>query len=114
MEKSQVQSRKVSPIIRRFLILIALPILMVAGVSASADQKAFTKWVTRAPSMAGFVGGADGDGSYAGEILKCTEGTTTVIEAIYYFDGAKLPFDALVHVEQTGMRDAISAVVTEG
>jgi hypothetical protein len=91
-----------------------MAILMVASVSAFADQNTFTKWVTRAPRMAGFVGGANGNGSYAGEILKYTEGTTTVIEALYYFDGAKLPFTALVHAEQTGMKAVISGVVSEG
>ena len=114
MEKSLVRPRKGSPIVRRFLILIPMAILMVASVSAFADQNTFTKWVTRAPRMAGFVGGANGNGSYAGEILKYTEGTTTVIEALCYFDGAKLPFTALVHVKQTGMKAVISGVVTEG
>jgi hypothetical protein len=91
-----------------------MAILMTASVSASADQNTFTKWGTTAPRMAGFVGGADGNGSYAGEILKYTEVTATVIEALYRFNGAKHPFTALVHGEQTGMKDVISAVVTEG
>jgi hypothetical protein len=114
MDKSIVRSRKGSPTTRRFLILIAMAILMVASVSAFADQNTFTKWVTTAPTMAGFVGGDDGNGSYAGEILKYTEGTTTVIEALYHFNGAKHSFSALVHVEQTGMKAIISGVVTEG
>lgn len=111
-----VLSRRVSPVaIRRVLIFMAMAaILTAAGVVAGAEQNTFTKWVTTAPAMAGFVGGADGNGSYSGEILKYTEGTTTVIEALYHFNGAIHPFTALVHVEQTGMKAVIRGVVTEG
>jgi hypothetical protein len=52
---------------------------------------------------------------YAGEVLKMTPGTTTtVIEAIYHFNGPAHSFTALVHVEQTGLKAVISGVVTEG
>jgi hypothetical protein len=67
MEKSLVRSRKRSHSIRRFLISISMPIAMVASVAAFADQNTFTKRVTTAPSMAGFLAGADGNGSYAGK-----------------------------------------------
>lgn len=100
-----------------FCILIALAgILTRAGVAAAADAKhnTFTKWVITLPSMAGVVGGAVGDGSYAGEVLKMTPGTTTVIEALYHFKGSKHSFTALVHVEQTGLKAVIVGVVTEG
>jgi hypothetical protein len=119
MEKSlsfPVRYRKDSPVaIRRFLILIAVAMMLTtAGVVASAQENTFTKWVTTAPAMAGVVGGACGNGTYAGEILKYTEGPTTVIEALYHFNGSKHVFSALVHVEQTGMKAVISGVVSEG
>lgn len=100
-----------------FCVLTALVgVLTPASVAASAaaEQSTFTKWVTTAPNMAGVVGGAVGDGSYAGEILKYTAGTTTVIEALYHFKGAKHSFTALVNVEQTGLKAVITGVVTEG
>ena len=97
----------------RFWIVVA-GILTLASVTAAAEQNTFTKWITTAPTMAGVVGGADGDGIYAGEILKFTPGDTTVIEALYHFNGKKHAFTALVHVVQTGMKAVISGVVTEG
>ena len=100
---------------RHFRILMLVTIVLVtAGVAAGAQQSTFTKWVTTAPAMAGVVGGACGNGVYAGEILKYTEGPTTVIEALYHFNGSKHVFSALVHVEQTGMKAVISGVVSEG
>ncbi|MGD0724041.1 MAG: hypothetical protein ABSB63_00575 [Spirochaetia bacterium] len=114
MEKSL--NRKISSIaVRRLFVLTVMTVILTtASVVASAEQNTFTKWVTTAPSMAGVVGGADGDGTYAGEILKYTEGPTTVIEALYHFKGSIHPFTALVHVEQTGLKAVISGVVTEG
>lgn len=108
--------RRDSPIaIRRFLILMAIAVILTtASVVATAQENTFTKWVTTAPAMAGVVGGASGNGSYAGEILKYTEGPTTVIEALYHFNGSKHVFSALVHVEQTGMKAVIDGVVTDG
>jgi hypothetical protein len=99
---------------RVFIVLAIASILTIAGVSAAAEQNTFTKWITTAPTMAGVVGGADGDGVYAGEILKYTPGDTTVIEALYHFNGKKHAFSALVHVVQTGMKALITGVVTEG
>jgi pectate lyase len=114
MEKSL--NRKISSIaVRRLFVLTVMTVILTtASVVASAEQNTFTKWITTAPSMAGVVGGADGDGTYAGEILKYTEGPTTVIEALYHFKGSIHPFTALVHVEQTGLKAVISGVVTEG
>jgi hypothetical protein len=100
-----------------FYVLIALLGVLTpasAAASAAAEHSTFTKWITTAPIMAGIVGGAVGDGSYAGEILKMTTGTTTVIEALYHFTGSKHSFTALVHVEQTGLKAVITGVVTEG
>jgi hypothetical protein len=118
MENSHIYSarqRSNASILRRLSFLIAMAgILTIASVSAAAEQNTFTKWITTAPTMAGVVGGADGDGIYAGEILKYTPGDTTVIEALYHFNGAKHAFTALVHVVQTGMKAVISGVVTEG
>jgi hypothetical protein len=107
--------------IRRLCILVVLAaVLTPLDVAADADQdrffkeNTFTKWLTTYPNMAGVVGGAVGDGSYAGEILKRTPGATTVIEALYHFNGAKHSFTALVHVEQTSGKAVIIGVVTEG
>jgi hypothetical protein len=100
-----------------FCILMACAgFLTPASVFAggAVEKSTFTKWVTTAPVMAGVVGGAVGDGSYAGEILKYTPGTTTVIEALYHFKGSKHSFTALVNVEQTGLKAVITGVVTDG
>ncbi len=75
----------------------------------------FTKWmVGQGPEMAGLVGGDVGDGAYAGKVLDMTAGPTTVISAIYNFQGSERPFSALVHVEQTGLQAEISGVVVDG
>jgi hypothetical protein len=81
---------------------------------SSSESNTFTKWITTAPNMAGVVGGAVGEGSYAGEILKDTSGPVEVIESLYKFNGAKHSFTALVHVEQIGLKAVIKGVVTEG
>ena len=75
----------INPWRRALLPLIAAATLVATGSATtaasipSAEQNTFTKWVTTAPSMAGVVGGAVGDGCYAGQILKRTPGDTTVI-----------------------------------
>jgi hypothetical protein len=75
----------------------------------------FTKWmIGEGPGMAGVVGGAAGDGAYAGQVLDYTEGPTAAIEARYEFNGSTHPFTALVHVEQTGLEAVITGVVTDG
>lgn len=114
MEKS-LKGKISSIFVRRLFVLTVLAVILTtASVAAFAEQNTFTKWITTAPSMAGVVGGADGDGRYAGEILKYTEGPTTVIEALYHFNGSLHAFTALVHVEQTGLKAVISGVVTDG
>ena len=75
----------------------------------------FTKWlVGEGPEMAGVVGGAVGEGTYAGKVLSMDPGPTTSIDARYQFNGAKRHFTALVHVEQTGLQATIAGVVTDG
>ena len=118
MEKSFTcsarNSRDVS-VARRLSVVIAMAIVLTAAsVVAGAEQNTFTKWVTAWPGMAGVVGGAYGDGAYTGEVLKYTEGPTTVIEALYHFKGSIHSFTALVHVEQIGLKAVINGVVTEG
>ncbi|MGA3029149.1 MAG: hypothetical protein ABSE58_00240 [Candidatus Limnocylindrales bacterium] len=108
----------------RGLALIAAVLLLTLSLGAGtalADggrhngdaHNTFTKYISSYPAMAGVVGGDVGSGTYAGEILKCTPGTTTVIEALYHFNGSKHTFSALVHVEQTGLKAVITGVVTE-
>jgi len=81
---------------------------------SALERNTFTKWVTTAPNMAGVVGGAVGNGSYVGEILKMTSGSAQVIESLYQFKGTKHSFTALVHVEQTGLKAVIIGIVTDG
>ena len=103
-------------------ITMALVALALSAGVASADggryhgdaHNTFTKYVAAYPIMAGVVGGDVGNGTYAGEILKYTPGATTVIEALYHFDGSRHTFTALVHVEQTGLKAVITGVVTDG
>jgi hypothetical protein len=79
------------------------------------DTATFTKWmIGEGPGMAGVVGGATGEGAYAGQVLDYNAGPTTSIEARYQFFGSTHPFTALVHVEQTGLEAVISGVVTDG
>jgi hypothetical protein len=110
--------------IRAFALIAAATLLTLSlgAGTALADggrhrgdaENTFTKYVAAFPIMAGVVGGDVGPGIYAGEILKYTPGSTTVIEALYHFNGSRHSFSALVHVEQTGLKAVISGVVTEG
>ena len=75
----------------------------------------FTKWlVGQGPEMAGVVGGEGGEGAYAGKVLEMAPGPTTIISAMYHFQGSERPFSALVHVEQTGLQAEITGVVVDG
>ena len=70
------------------------------GSAMGSLNATFTKWlVGEGPEMAGVVGGEVGDGAYAGKVLDMISGPTTVISAIYNFQGSERPFSALVHVE---------------
>ena len=82
---------------------------------ATVGTATFTKWmVGEGPGMAGVVGGAAGEGAYAGRVLDMNVGPTTTVEAIYDFQGSERPFTALVHVEQTGLHATVSGVVING
>ena len=77
--------------------------------TATVGTATFTKWmVGEGPGMAGVVGGAAGNGVYAGRVLDMHVGPTTTVEAIYDFQGSERPFTALVHVEQTGLHATVS------
>ena len=84
------------------------------GSAMGSLNATFTKWmVGEGPEMAGVVGGEGGDGTYVGKVLDMTQGPTTVISAIYNFQGSERPFGALVHVEQTGLQAEITGVVLD-
>jgi hypothetical protein len=119
---SAARFKVISPRVLALIVAVALLMLTLGAGVASADgrrdhrdaENTFTKWVTTFPTMAGVVGGDVGHGTYAGEVLKYTPGTTTVIEALYQFNGTRHSFTALVHVEETGLKAVIIGVVTEG
>ena len=86
---------------------------------------AFTKWVTDFPNQPGLIakmeglgdGGAAGEGSFTGEVLKWdTSGPIIDIVAVYHFTGSKHAFTAVVHVTQpkTSPDGVIVGVVTDG
>jgi hypothetical protein len=79
----------------------------------SADHpvgNSFTKWITTYPDMAGVVGGAVADGTYAGRVLSlAVSDTGMTINATYHFEGADHAFTALVHVVQTGLTTGATA-----
>lgn len=94
---------------------------MDAVISATTSSEAgteaatFTKWmVGEGPEMAGDVGGAVGEGSFAGKVLDMNVGPTTTVEAYYGFHGSDRDFTALVHVEQTGLHATVNGVVIDG
>lgn len=91
------------------------------GRNHNTAHNTFTKWVTALPllpgevaDMAGVVGGDVGQGTFAGIVLRKVVGPTTLIEAIYHFNGSSHSFTALVHVEQTALNAVIIGVVTDG
>jgi hypothetical protein len=103
--------------LRCFLVMIVLAALTApasVAASPSVEKSTFTKWIVTSPNMEGIVGGAVGEGSFSGEILKFTPGTTTMIEALYHFAGSVHSFSALLHIEQTGLDAVLTGVVTDG
>lgn len=113
-----VRRREVSLTILHLLlfVMVLAAIAVPANVAASpaAEKSTFTKWIVTSPDMEGIVGGAVGEGSFSGEILKFTPGTTTMIEALYHFAGSAHTFSALLHIEQTGLNAVLIGVVTDG
>jgi len=104
----------------RMVISLAAVTLLTASIgigaaSASSGRVAtFTKYITEWPSMAGVVGGGVGDGAFSGTVIDYAPGTTTLITAIYHFDGSRHEFTARMHVEQTGLHAVLVGVVTDG
>jgi hypothetical protein len=99
------------------LIGAGLLVLSMGTATASADSgraATFTKWITSWPEMAGVVGGSVGDGTFAGTVIDYAPGPTTLITAIYHFDGSHHAFTARMHVEQTGLHAVLLGVVTDG
>lgn len=109
----------------RAIALVAAGILSLSMGAGAAfanggpDQRnaesTFTKWITdfNAGTMAGFVGGDVGDGTYAGQILHFEMNATgAVIDATYHFSGSRHTFTARVRVVQTGFVDGATAVIT--
>jgi len=98
-------------------------------VSAQNDGKSkadvtFTKWVTDTNfpafpwDMQGVVGGDAGPGTFTGEVVnQVTQGTTTVIHALYHFNGQTHSFTADLFItkdETTGHGEVTLGVVTNG
>jgi hypothetical protein len=111
---------------KRAIALVASAGLLVLSMGAGSalasdgpDQRnadnTFTKWITDfdAGTMAGFVGGDVGEGTYAGQILHLEiTASGAVIDATYHFIGSRHTFTALVRVVQTGFVDGSTAVIT--
>ena len=120
-----MDSRKTSSVRHfraRVVIAIATVALLTASVGSSIASAGgngpraatFTKYVTDWPNMAGVVGGSVGDGAFAGTVIDYFPGPTTLITAIYHFEGSRHAFTARMHVEQTGLHALLVGVVTDG
>jgi hypothetical protein len=101
------------------MAIVDAPIAQEAGEVAADGGSAtelvtFTKWVTEMPAMAGSVGGSVGDGEFSGKVLDFNPGPTTVIAALYHFEGSRHAFTALMHVEQIDLHADIVGVVIDG
>jgi len=93
------------------------------GVKGHTFEVTFTKWITSLPasppsvagvSMAGVVGGAVGDGRYAGEVLSDDLSVPGfwLGHARYEFHGEEHTFIADVHVTENDTTDPATAVIT--
>jgi len=115
---SRLRGRRVARLGVSFAVLGLLASSFgVASVSAAGgpgQHATFTKWITEWPSMAGVVGGKVGDGAFAGTVIDYAPGPTTLITAIYHFDGSRHDFTARMHVEQTGLHAVIVGVIIDG
>jgi hypothetical protein len=116
-----IQKEAIRTIVRRRLLVsiavVALLLVSLGAGTASAgggQHATFTKWVTSWPEMAGVVGGSVGDGAFNGTVVDANPGPTTLITAIYHFEGSRHDFTARIHAEQTGLHATIVGVVTDG
>jgi hypothetical protein len=116
-----IQKEAIGSIVRRRLLVsiatVALLLVSLGAGTASAgggQHSTFTKWITSWPNMAGVVGGAVGDGEFSGTVIDYAPGPTTLITAIYHFDGSRHDFTARMHVEQTGLHAVLVGVVIDG
>jgi hypothetical protein len=112
--------------VRRFRARLVLTLAIVGLLTASlgagvavaggghGPRATFTKYVTEWPAMAGVVGGSVGDGEFAGTVIDYAPGATTLITAIYHFEGSRHDFTARMHVEQTGLHAVLVGVVIDG
>ena len=116
--ESRCRGRRVARLGVTFAVLgLLASSLGVASVSAAGgpgQHATFTKWITDWPSMAGIVGGKVGDGAFTGTVIDYAPGPTTLITAIYHFDGSRHDFTARMHVEQTGLHAVIVGVILDG
>jgi hypothetical protein len=96
------------------LLASSLGVASVSAAGGPGQHATFTKWITEWPSMAGVVGGKVGDGAFSGTVVDYAPGPTTLITAIYHFDGSRHDFTARMHVEQTGLHAVIVGVILDG
>jgi hypothetical protein len=111
MKFSRVQ-RSVASFASAFVLLLQISPAAAGGQFETARNNSrfrrpveisFTKWVTTAPHMAGFVGGDVAARDFAGEVLEAHASTSTSfpailrLEAIYDIQAGKRSFTALIH-----------------
>ena len=120
MDTTQGSNRR-RRIVRMAGVIAGLMLLTASTGAASVGAAdggqhvaTFTKYITTWPSMAGIVGGTVGDGAFSGTVLYYAPGDTTLITAIYHFDGSRHEFTARMHVEQTGLHAVLVGVITDG
>lgn len=100
------------------------PGLVSANGGGNHKDVTFTKWVTDTDfptfpwDMKGVVGGDAGPGTFTGEVVnQVSDGSTTMIHALYHFNGSRHSFTADLFItknETTGRGDVTLGVVTSG
>ena len=106
------------------LVFVLVATSAGAALADNSDPKGhkfdntFTKWVTNPPVMEGVVDGDVGPGMFEGEAISMSPGgiNTTIIEAIYRFNGSKHAFTAHVIVINDDLTNnaTITGDVTDG
>jgi len=121
LDMRPIQKEAIGSIARRRLLVsiatVALLLVSLGAGTASAgggQHATFTKWITSWPQMAGVVGGTVGDGEFSGTVIDYAPGDTTLITAVYHFDGWRHDFTARMHVEQTGLHAVLVGIVIDG